>query len=180
MHKTVYIIRHAQASGQDPAAPLTPQGELQAIDLADRLAALPIQRIISSPFTRAIQSIAPLAQRLNLAIMTDERLAERVLSSSDIADWMSALRASFDDLDLCFLGGESSRAAMQRAVSMLDEVLAHQVSTSVIVTHGNLMTLLLKHFNPEFGFAAWQQLTNPDVYRIEIEEGTTTLQRVTL
>lgn len=180
MNKTLYIIRHAKATGQEPNAPLTPEGEQQAIRLADQLASLPIERIVSSPYTRAIQSIAPLAQRLKLSIVNDQRLAERVLSTSDVGDWMSALRASFDDQELCFPGGESSRAATQRAVAVLDGVLAHSARTSVIVTHGNLMTLLLKHFNAEIGFTDWQQLTNPDVYRVELQEGSTALQRITL
>jgi 2,3-bisphosphoglycerate-dependent phosphoglycerate mutase len=180
MHKTLYIIRHAKASGQEPDAPLTPEGELQALHLADLLASLPIERIVSSPFTRATRSIAPLAQRLNLPIITDERLIERVLSSTDLFDWISALRASFEDLDLCFPGGESSRAATQRAVGALNDMLAHCVGTSVIVTHGNLMSLLLKHFNPEIGFADWQKLTNPDVYRVELVGRSRTLQRIAL
>ena len=180
MQKTLYIVRHAQATGQDPAASLTAEGEQQAIRLADHFASLPIERILSSPSTRATRSIAPLARRLELPIITDDRLTERVLSSSHLVDWMSALRASFDDLELCFPGGESSRAAMQRAVAVLNDLLGHSVLTSMIVTHGNLMTLLLKHFNPAIGFAHWQQLTNPDVYRVELAGGSMTLQRIEL
>jgi 2,3-bisphosphoglycerate-dependent phosphoglycerate mutase len=122
MHKILYIIRHAKATGQEPDAPLTPEGEQQAIRLADQLASLPIERIVSSPYIRAIQSITPLAQRLELPIISDQRLTERVLGASDLADWMSALRASFDNLDLCFPGGESSRAATQRAVAVLNDL----------------------------------------------------------
>jgi 2,3-bisphosphoglycerate-dependent phosphoglycerate mutase len=69
---------------------------------------------------------------------------------------------------------------MQRAVAVLNDVLAHSARTTVIVTHGNLMTLLLKHFNPEIGFTLWQQLSNPDVYRVELEGGSVTLQRMAL
>jgi 2,3-bisphosphoglycerate-dependent phosphoglycerate mutase len=179
MQKTLYIIRHCQAAGQSPDAPLTPEGELQAVRLAEQLAHLSIERILSSPYTRATQSIAPLAHRLALPIQADARLIERILSAGDLADWTAALRASFDDLDLCFAGGESSRIAMQRAAAALDDVLAHTARTSAIVTHGNLMTLLLKHFKPEIGFRHWQQLTNPDVYRVELDGATATVQRVT-
>ena len=45
--------------------------------------------------------------------------------------------------------------------------MAHPASTTtLLVTHGNLMTLLLKRFNDRIGFPEWQQLTNPDIYRI--------------
>jgi|KBSMisStandDraft_5_1062788.scaffolds.fasta_scaffold1722921_1 2,3-bisphosphoglycerate-dependent phosphoglycerate mutase len=136
----LYIVRHCKAAGQQPEAVLTADGHLQAVQLAERLAALPIERIISSPFLRAKQSIAPLAERFGLQINLDTRLAERVLAVPEPPDWLAALKLSFDDLDRCFTG--------------------------VLVTHGNLLTLLLKHFDDQIGFAHWQQLTYPDVYRI--------------
>jgi 2,3-bisphosphoglycerate-dependent phosphoglycerate mutase len=165
--KTIYIIRHCKAAGQAPDAPLIAEGAVQATQLADQLALLPIQRIISSPFLRATQSITPLAQRLDLPITTDGRLAERILSTVDLPDWSAALQATFDDLDRRFEGGESSRTAMQRAVAVVSECALHAANITVLVTHGNLMTLLLKHFNQRIGFAEWQRLTNPDVYRVE-------------
>ena len=165
MSKTLYIVRHCKATGQHPEAPLTPAGMADATLLADRLAALPIDRIVSSPFLRAKQSIAPLAERLGLPVAADGRLAERVLSGADLPDWMAALESTFDDLDLCFAGGESSRAAMQRAAAVVEEIPA---GVTLLVTHGNLMALLLKHFDTRIGFAEWQRLTNPDVYRVAL------------
>ena len=62
----LYIVRHCKAAGQQPEAALTANGRLQAVQLAEQFAALPIERIISSPFLRAKQSIAPLAERFGL------------------------------------------------------------------------------------------------------------------
>jgi len=79
------------ATAKPPAsieAVLTADGHLQAVQLAEQLAALPIERIISSPFLRAKQSIAPLAERLGLQINIDARLAERVLASPEPPDWL--------------------------------------------------------------------------------------------
>src|SRR5262245_33430887 len=115
MCKTLYLVRHCKATSQEPEAVLTGEGYLQATQLAEQLAALPIKRIISSPFVRARQSIAPLAEQLGLPIATDERLAERVLAPGDLLNWLAALKTSFEDIDRCLAGGESSRAAMQRA-----------------------------------------------------------------
>jgi 2,3-bisphosphoglycerate-dependent phosphoglycerate mutase len=174
----LYIVRHCKAAGQQPEAALTADGHLQAVQLAERLNALPIERVISSPFLRAKQSIAPLAERLGLPIATDKRLAERVLAAGDLPDWLAVLKLSFDDLDRCFAGGESSRAAMQRASEVASEAMAHSASGTLLVTHGNLMTLLLKHFDDRIGFAEWQQLTNPDVYRISLSAERTEIARI--
>lgn len=166
--KTIYIVRHCKAEGQEADAPLTADGLVQANHLADLLADSRIERIISSPFVRAKYSVAPLAGRLKLQVELDERLVERVLCAEFITDWQQHLEATFRDLDFCLEGGESSRAAMRRIVSVVDEIRKHPAETTLLATHGNLMALLLKYFDDAVGFTEWQKLTNPDVYRLTL------------
>jgi 2,3-bisphosphoglycerate-dependent phosphoglycerate mutase len=80
------------------------------------------------------------------------------------------LETSFTDLDFSLAGGESSRTAMQRIVSVVNEVQQHPARTTLLDTHGNLMTLLLKYFDDSIGFAQWKSLGNPDVYRITLTQ----------
>jgi 2,3-bisphosphoglycerate-dependent phosphoglycerate mutase len=134
--------------------------------LAEFLASENIERIISSPYLRATRSVAPLAQRRGLSVEVDVRLVERVLCSDPSADWQELLRASFENLDLSFEGGESSRTAMQRAVAVITEIQRHSAQRTLLVTHGNLMALLLKNFDDSIGFPQWRALSNPDVYSI--------------
>lgn len=195
--RTLYLVRHCRTTGQEPEAPLTPEGEQQARDLAQFLVPRGIGRIVSSPYTRAIASISPLATRLALPIQTDARLVERVLSPSPLPDWQTHLRASFDDLHRTLPGGESSHTAMTRALAAIQNALAgtpaaaahargaspagpatalsvaSNVSGSlaeestVIVTHGNLLALILRHFDPTLGtFETWRALTNPDLFQV--------------
>jgi 2,3-bisphosphoglycerate-dependent phosphoglycerate mutase len=168
--KTLYVVRHCKAEGQEADAPLTPEGVAQASNLADFLATANIDRIISSPYSRARQSIAPLAERRALAVEIDVRLVERVLCSGSRPDWQEVLRASFSDLDLSLEGGESSRAAMQRVISVIADVQRHPAQSTLLVTHGNLMALLLKHFDDSIGFDEWRALSNPDVYRVALAQ----------
>jgi 2,3-bisphosphoglycerate-dependent phosphoglycerate mutase len=167
---TLYVVRHCQAEGQEADAPLTPEGVAQSNSLADSLATANIERIISSPYIRATQTIEPLARRLNLAVELDIRLVERVLCSGARPDWQERLRASFSDLDLSFAGGESSREAMQRAVAVVTDIQRHSAQSTLLVTHGNLMALLLKHFDDAIGYAEWRALSNPDVYRVVLTQ----------
>ncbi len=166
--KTIYIVRHGKAEGQESIAQLTADGRVQAGSLADLLADSQIERILSSPYFRARDSVAPLARRLKLEVELDERLVERVLVAGSITDWQQHLEASFNDLDFCLEGGESSRAAMGRIVSVVDEIQTHSAETTLLATHGNLLALLLKYFDNGVGFTEWQKLTNPDVYRISL------------
>jgi 2,3-bisphosphoglycerate-dependent phosphoglycerate mutase len=163
----IYVVRHCKAAGQEPEAPLTPEGEQQARRLADFLAGQPIDYLVSSPFRRAQATVAPLAERLGLPVHLDDRLGERVLAAGPLPDWQERLRASFADPDLTLEGGESSRAAMARASAAVDAVLATGAQAPIVVTHGNLMALLLRRFDERFGFESWAALTNPDVFVIE-------------
>lgn len=178
MDQVLYLVRHCQATGQEPDAPLTETGQQQAIVLADRLSELPIKRIISSPFARARQSIMPLSTRLWLAVETDDRLIERVLSTVPLDDWRTRLAETFADLDLSFEGGESSRTAMMRGVAVVNEVLEQTAKPVVLVTHGNLMTLVLKHFDERIGYAVWENLQNPDVYCVKVNNEGATVERI--
>jgi 2,3-bisphosphoglycerate-dependent phosphoglycerate mutase len=167
MSQVLYLVRHCQATGQEPDAPLTEAGKQQAISLANWFNEVPIECIISSPFARAYQSIMPLSERLGLAVELDERLIERVLSSVPLDSWRKRLAETFIDLDLSFEGGESSRTAMARGVAVVNQAIEKIINPVIIVTHGNLMTLILKHFNEQVGYAEWENLHNPDVYCVK-------------
>jgi 2,3-bisphosphoglycerate-dependent phosphoglycerate mutase len=165
----LYLVRHCSAAGQEPEAPLTADGERQAEQLAGRLAdelgSVAVVRVVSSPYARAVGSIRPLAEHLGVPVETDNRLRERVLCAAPVPDWRDRLRASFDDLDLCLDGGESSRTALARGLAALADARVDG-GASVVVTHGNMLALLLRELDGRDGFEAWQGLGNPDVYRV--------------
>jgi 2,3-bisphosphoglycerate-dependent phosphoglycerate mutase len=167
--KRLFLVRHCESTGQEASAPLTAVGQSQAVLLADHLETQGVELLVSSPYTRAQQSIALLAQRLGLPVEIDPRLAERVLSAVPLEHWREAIQQTFEDLDLTWPGGESSRTAMARGRAAIDALLTRPVRVLVVMTHGNLMTLLLRSFETSFGFQAWERLSNPDVYCLEMD-----------
>ena len=178
MTKTLFLVRHGKAQGQQPEASLTPEGIAQALRIADILQSTQIQQIISSPFTRAVQSIEPLANRLALNIELDERLVEANLSTVNYTDWLDRLRATFDDFELAFEGGESSRVASERGIAAVNDALLSSKNPVAIVTHGRLMTLILRHFDSQYGFDNWKNLTSPDVFQMTIAGAEPTIARL--
>lgn len=161
------LIRHCQSAGQAPDAPLTDVGRAQAEALATHLLSHPIDRIVSSPYLRARETIAPFAGRTRRAVDFDERLAERRLSPVPIENWREVARASFDDLDLRAPGGESGRETLARGWAAIEAVLARGDQLPALVTHGQLMSLVLHSIDPGFGYVGWEALSNPDVYLVE-------------
>jgi len=174
MKKTLYLVRHCRATGQEPEAQLTAEGRGQAEALTDFFKSMEVGHVISSPYTRAIQSIEPLAQAFSLPIQIDDRLAERVLSSEELPDWMAKLEESFSNLDLAFEGGESAKEAAERGAAALTEA----PDNTILVTHGNMMGLLLKKFEEAYGFEEWKALSNPDVYVLAFGEEETSIKRL--
>lgn len=168
--KHIFLIRHCQAEGQAPDALLTTLGQEQSLQLADFLNDIPIDYIVSSPYERAYRTIEPLAIKKSLSIHTDINLQERVLSQDNLPDWLEKLKLTFDDLDLCYTGGESSRQAMDRGIAVLDKVIRTDAKQIAVVSHGNLISLLLKYYNDQIQFEHWQALSNPDVYQLVFDD----------
>lgn len=176
--KTLYLVRHCKAAGQKPAAALTETGRRQAEELAELFEGYSVDSIISSPFVRAMQTVQPLAERLQLTVRVDARLAERVLCGEDRTDWQDMMRASFSMPDLCYEGGESGRTAAERGMLALTDVLESNFRNSVVVTHGNMLALLLNRYDNRFGYKEWEAMTNPDVYRLTFTGKVPDIQRV--
>jgi 2,3-bisphosphoglycerate-dependent phosphoglycerate mutase len=169
--KTIYLIRHCKAEGQSAKAALTPEGRLQAEQLVGFFADRLVDLIVSSPYERAVSTIRPLAEARGIAVQTDERLRERVLSGEEMDHWMEKLKQTFLNLDMKFPGGESSRGAGDRGMAAVREMLGKLENSVVMVTHGNLMSLLLMRVGDgNFGFDEWRTLSNPDVYELSFIE----------
>jgi phosphohistidine phosphatase SixA len=106
----VLLIRHASAGKRtewerdDRRRPLDERGRLQALRLVGLLADYPIERIVSSPYDRCVQTVEPLARARGLAIEIRQELAEERQ-----ADEGAALVAPLLDTDraVCCHGGLS-------------------------------------------------------------------------
>ena len=78
---TSYLVRHAKAGSRerwtrpDRDRPLTEAGRLQAEALA-RVLAPTTKRVVSSPYVRCVETVAPLAEAVGLRVEDDDRLAE--------------------------------------------------------------------------------------------------------
>jgi len=172
------LVRHCESSGQAPEAPLTDAGHAAAHALAERLLEQPIDRVVSSAYRRACQTLAPFASRRGLELELDERLVERRLSPAPIEHWRQVVERSFVDPDYRVPGGESGRETVERGWKALDAILDGGHTLPVVASHGQLISLVLQRIDPSFGFAGWQALGNPDVFVIERASGRLSSRRL--
>lgn len=167
----ILLIRHCKSSGPAPDAPLTTGGAEAAKAFAGRLRDLGVDAAYSSPFTRARQTLAPFATEQGLRLTIDDRLAERRLSASPLEDWLDHIRKSFDNPDYVASGGESLREAQRRGLAAIAEIARSGHRLPALATHGNLLSSVLRHVDGTVGFEAWQNLKNPDLFEIRIDDG---------
>ncbi|MFO1075223.1 MAG: histidine phosphatase family protein [Geminicoccaceae bacterium] len=115
------LIRHAESAWNvhfsasridvglfDP--PLTPVGIGQARAAVERLRALGLRRLVTSPYRRTLETASILAQALDLVIEIDPIVRERCAFSCDQGSSPEALAAAWPTLDFgrlepCWWGG---------------------------------------------------------------------------
>ena len=104
------LLRHGQsefnlrftATKKDPGIPdprLTELGHAQAEEAAEALADEGLRRIIASPYTRALQTAAPLARRLKIPVHVMPVVRERYAFSCDIGSPRMELAMAWPEVD---------------------------------------------------------------------------------
>jgi probable phosphomutase (TIGR03848 family) len=157
---TVLLVRHGVTdantggvlAGWTPGVHLAEKGREQVAALGERLAALPVAAIVSSPLERCQQTAAAIAAgRDGLAVETDERLGE-----CRYGDWQGQSLKTLAKDPLWkvvqahpsaarFPGGESLPEMQTRAI---EAIRAHNKafgadSTWIAVSHGDVIKAIL-------------------------------------
>lgn len=147
---------------------LSAAGRRESERVADLLEGYDVAAIISSPYTRAIETVRPLADRLRLSIEIDPDLRERYLSAGPRDDFTAALEATWRDFELVRAGGESSAAAQARVSRAIRRIAALGEDRDVVIaTHGNALALFLRTLDAGVDFEFWSRISLPDVYAVD-------------
>ena len=89
--RPLYLVRHAKAGDRerwtedDPLRPLTAKGRRQAESLVTVFQDRAVDRILSSPFVRCVQTVRPLALARRLPVEETDLLAEGARLASALA-----------------------------------------------------------------------------------------------
>jgi broad specificity phosphatase PhoE len=157
-----YLVRHAdKASGnfynsnlriQDD--PISEKGRLQAIKLADYLADKNITAIYVSAYQRTLQTAEPLARRLEIEPVVDERLNELnngLVGNMTAEEFSLAFPKEWrlfqsKSCDFRFPGGETGEEARDRILEFMTEKQTQHADENVMaVSHDGLIRLWMTH-----------------------------------
>lgn len=147
--RTLILIKHALPD-IDPARPasawqLGETGRGQALALADQLSTYPLQRIITSTESKAIETGQIIAERLKLSCRTADHLHEHERANErymDKAAFHAKVQRFFSDPDALHFGTETASGAHARFAAAVDHVLAAYADPVLaIVAHGTVISL---------------------------------------
>ena len=133
-----YVVRHADAGKRgavaDEQRPLSRRGRAQAEWIAETLGGAGITRLIASPYVRCIETLEPLAARIDVDIEVRDDLGE----GNGPASALALIEAAAAPIAICTHGdviGELIEELDRRAVPRDDDRMA-KGSTWVLTRHG--------------------------------------------
>lgn len=173
--KTIYFVRHCIPDisvREDRIRPLTEQGRADAAKLTKFFCEIPVDRVVSSPYARAIDTVRGIAESRSLEIDLDEDLRERAVGAW-VEDFDAFAQKQWADIDYSLPGGESIRKTQQRNLAALERLLAHPAKITVAGTHGTALSSLIRAHDESFGYADFQRIQNlmPWVVKFTFAEG---------
>ncbi|MBP8960741.1 histidine phosphatase family protein [Patescibacteria group bacterium] len=166
-YPTVYIFRHGQSEDNRDLifsgwrdSPLTEEGKKQALILAEKLKDKKIDKLISSPQIRAIETMKlgmSLNERAkNLPIEIDERIKERSYGNLQGKNKLEAFKEDEEYLHKVRRtyhgqpeGGESIAMVYERTKNFADELVKEMKEKKINVAiscHGNSIRCFRKYF----------------------------------
>ncbi|MBK7218235.1 MAG: MSMEG_4193 family putative phosphomutase [Candidatus Promineofilum sp.] len=158
---TIILVRHGEndwsknnkLAGWLPGVHLNETGHRQAEAVAQRLAALPIKAVYSSPLTRCVETAAYIADTHRLSVQHLEEIGEVRYGEwegkkiSKLARKPMWHAVQFFPSRARFPGGETLGETQFRAVTALEETAArHEKEMIVVVSHADVIRLLLAHY----------------------------------
>ena len=175
----LYVARHGQTtwnvaeliSGLSDV-PLTEMGQQQAKELAEEVSRLerPITKIIHSPLKRAKDTAQAVADKNHLPMIADERLVEMNYGDFDgMPQSTPAFQKARVQFAKRFPNGESVLDTYARVVPLLEEVLADEANTYLLVCHNGLIRAIRNYFEP-LENAEFFKLRTPNATLVPLEK----------
>jgi phosphohistidine phosphatase SixA len=145
--RPVVVVRHAKAGDReawhedDRLRPLSRKGKAQAEALVGLLAGEPVDRVLSSPFVRCVQTVRPLALNRSVPIEEHDALAE----GASVRDALALVRGSGGAVVVCSHGDVIPDLVMSladRGVEMRDPPAWKKGSVWVLEREAGLFTVV--------------------------------------
>jgi glucosyl-3-phosphoglycerate phosphatase len=168
------LVRHAESEWNRhysrtridpgiPDPPLTRAGRRQAERLIDRLSEANVNRLVASPYRRALETVTIVAKALGLPITVEPLVRERCVFSCDLGTSPQELAMLWPDLDFAHLEEQWWGVPAESETSLATRCVAFRAKTDplpdrpqvAVITHWGVIRALT---GQELTNAAWIRL----------------------
>jgi len=153
---TFYFVRHGESEGNaariftgQTDSPLTARGRQQAAVVAQELANVRFDRIVSSDLSRTRDTAAAIAKHHGIAVEVVPELREIDVGdrTGKTFDETRGLPNWSDDGFVVWPGGESLDQVLARTLGAIDRLTRESPGKTILVVgHGGVNRILLSHF----------------------------------
>ena len=158
----IYFVRHAEPNynnHDDLTRELSPKGMMDRELVTEFLNDKQVDIVLSSPYKRAVDTVAHFASLRNLPITTIHDFRERKVDSVWIDDFGTFTRNQWADFNYKLTDGETLAEVQKRNIAALQEVVEkHRGKTVVVGSHGTALSTIINHFIPQFGIEEFMRI----------------------
>lgn len=173
----VYFVRHAEPNydnHNDTLRELSPKGmedrKLVTRFLSDRQ----IDVVLSSPYKRAVDTVAHFAESRALPIGIMDGFRERRVDSGWIEDFTAFSKRQWSDFTYRLSDGECLKEVQDRNISALAEVLESYPGKNIVIgSHGTALSTIINYYDSSFGYGEFEKIKNvmPWIVELDFDEG---------
>lgn len=158
----VYFVRHAEPdydNHDDMSRELSRKG-LQDRKLVTKfLLDKHIDVILSSPYKRAIDTIADFAESVGLEIETIPDFRERRVDSDWIADFETFCKKQWENFNYKLSDGENLKEVQSRNIRALNSVLKTFNGKNIVIgCHGTALSTIINYYDETFGYSDFEKI----------------------
>ena len=163
---TIYFVRHAESDNSvrdGRIRPLTDKGHTDCALVTDYLQDKNIEIVLTSPYKRAVDTVAGFAEDSGLSIITIEDFRERKSDSDWVreTDFYPFMERQWADFSYSLSDGECLAVVQERNIAALEDVLGkHQGKNIVIGTHGTALSTIINYYDNSYGFADFMDMVD--------------------
>lgn len=175
----VYFIRHAESDNSvrdGRIRPLTEKGMRDRALVTAFLQDKGINAVLSSPFKRAVDTVADFAEKNGFNIQIIEDFREQKSSKGmgkDSPNHYQFLERQWSNFEYSLSEGESLLEIQKRNIAVLNDVLNKYKDKNIIIgTHGTALSTIVNYYDSTYGFTDFMEMINilPWVVRMEFTD----------
>ena len=156
----VYFVRHAEPdlSYHDEMRPLSEKGMKDRERVTEFLSDKDISAVLSSPYRRAVDTVADFAENYSHHIVTVPGLRERAVGEWT-EDFGGFAERQWIDFGYKLAGGESLGEVQRRNIAALKKLLEEYADKNIAVgTHGTALSTVINYYDSTFGYDDFRRI----------------------